>query len=173
MVDKLEVVAAHVVAREVLETVWPPSPPATPLLLLLRLARTLVEAAEAAPRLSSPAPPFSLLTANRPLLRERSKVIPDGLAARPPPPLLPGRSEPELGEAGVCKLEVEQVLDRDALRLLGVRCPVSAGPTFLINPELGGLRRLSMELFLGCKVLGDMALSIFNEISVPLKIHRK
>ena len=73
---------AHVVTNEVLEAVWPPPPPplippaaeaeALPLPIL---ARTLVEAAEALPlRFNSP-PPFSLVS--RPLLRERSKVIPD------------------------------------------------------------------------------------------------
>ena len=153
MVDRLEAVATHVVASEVFEAVWPPIPP--PLLpaalLLLILARTLVEA-EAPPLSSLPTPPpFSPF--NRPLLRERSKVIPDGL-------VLPIGSEPELlGDAGA-KLEVEQVLDRDALRLrAGVRCPVSAGPTFLINPDLGGFKRLSIEDFL---FLGDNSIFLFK-----------
>ena len=165
MVDRLEVEATHVVAGEVFEAVWPPIPPPLPAALLI-LARTLVEAEaeEAAPRLSSPTPPpFSLLT-NRPLLRERSKVIPDGL-------VLPIGSEPELlGDAGA-KLEVEQVLDRDALRLrAGVRCPVSAGPTFLINPDFGGFNRLSIEVFL---FLGDSSIlflkDFFNQRRFPCK----
>lgn len=149
MVDRLEVEATHVVAGEVFEAVWPPIPPPLPAALLI-LARTLVEA-EAPPLSSLPTPPpFSPF--NRPLLRERSKVIPDGLV------LPTGISEPELGDAGA-KLEVEQVLDRDALRLrAGVRCPVSAGPTFLINPDFGGFNRLSIEVFL---FLGDSSILLF------------
>ena len=81
----LELGTAHVVTSEVLEAVWLPlTPPAAP-----RLARTLVEAAEARPRFNSPSP-FSL-PASRPLLRERSKVIPE-VGAR-------GRSEAELEDA--------------------------------------------------------------------------
>ena len=172
---------AHVVTNEVFEAVWPPPPPPLipPAAEAPILTRTLVEAAEALPLRFNSSPPFSLVT-SRPLLRERSKVMPDcepvgADLAR----LCRGRSEAELEETGAT-LEFEQVLERDALRLRGVKWPVSAGPTFLISPALGigGRRRLSELLLPGADAgapLGEIgiAFSILVEFSSKLPIVKK
>ena len=71
------------------------------------------------------------------------------------------------------------MLERDALRLRGVKWPVSAGPTFLIRPALGngGRRRLFSELLLpgaeGEVPLGLIGFSILFEFSSKLPIFKK